>query len=477
LLPPNTGNAEDDSGELEEYRLAAQDKLRINVLQWMPGAGNYQQWRALNNEYQVGASGAISVPLLGMIPAANLTTSELATSIAQRLKLRAGLGIDPDVSVEVLHYRPVYVVGQVQTPGEFAFRPGLTTTKTLAIAGGVFRDGAYRSRERERISAQGAFEDAQLELRRALMRRARLHAELDELDREQPGGGDFPLPSELRAGPATDRLIRDEQLIKQARMTQLGSQLTATRELMDLLRNEDVALGNKIAWQRQNRDLARDESQKINKLRAQDLVVNSRWLSTQLALAEHETRLLDLETAQLRVKQELSKAERTVIDVKSLLRTDITNELQRLESNIDLFRSRADTAVALMAEANAPSANAMPDHVKVDANNPDAPKPPVVTYTILRQSGDRPAKSIIADASTKVLPGDIVNVAVVPADQVPVEQMNLSAKEPDEDSTEEPATLGQAVAPDSVPPPRGALGSLTGDASLGPVGEARLMRD
>lgn len=477
MIPQRAAIAEEANFELDEYRLAAQDKLRISVLQWMPGAGNYQQWTALNGEYLVGSSGTISMPLLGMIPAANLTTSELSTTIAKRLKLRAGLGIDPDVSVEILQYRPIYVVGQVQTPGEYSFRPGLTTTKALALAGGVYREGVGRSREIERINAQSAFDDAQLQLRRALVRRARLHAELDELNRDKPSGGTFAVPSDLKDGPTADRLIRDEEIIKNARMTRLASQIAASEELIRLYRNEDAALESKIALQRQNRDLAREENEKINRLREKDLVVNSRWLSTQLALAEHEARLLDLETASLRIKQELSKAERAIIDVKSDLRTSITNELQQVESSIDLLRSRSEAALALLAEAQAPYANALADTTLVDPKNAESARAkavPVVTYSIIRQTGDRSPQTIVADANTKVLPGDVINVAVVPADQLPAEQLNLSSNEPVQDPSDEPSE--KADDPISLPPP-GQFGSLTGNPARPLMGQFGIMRD
>lgn len=489
---PTVSVAEDTNAESDEYRLAAQDKLRISVLQWLPGAGNYQQWEALNNEYLVGASGGISVPLLGVIPAANLTTGELATIIAQRLKLRAGLGVDPDVSIEVIDYRPVYVVGQVQNPGEYKFRPGLTTTKGLAIAGGVFRDNAWRgSRERDRINAQSAYDDAQLQLRRTLVRRARLHAELDELERDKPSDGSgvglFQVPDGLKQSPTTQRMIFDEERIKKARMSRLSSQIAATEELIDLLKSEDVSLENKIKLQRQNRDLAQEESDKIDKLRKRDLVVNSRWLSTQLALADHEARLLDLESASLRIKQELSKAHRSIIDAKADLRTNITNELQQLESNIDLLQARTDSAMALLAEANAPSANVVADRTLLDSRQVDpeqAHATPVVTYTIIRQTGNQPAQTIVADATTAVLPGDVINVAVVPADSLPAEQLNLSSSSPEKAndgdlklSSGHGNTGGPEYRELPIPRPVDSVGALAGDASFDLTGASRKLSD
>jgi protein involved in polysaccharide export with SLBB domain len=41
----------------EPYRLGPQDKLRIKVIEWRVGKGEYQEWTALNAEYTVNAAG------------------------------------------------------------------------------------------------------------------------------------------------------------------------------------------------------------------------------------------------------------------------------------------------------------------------------------------------------------------------------------------------------------------------------------
>src|SRR5687768_6276910 len=59
----------DASASDYQYRLGAQDKLRVHV----------QEWPALAGEFTIGAEGAVSLPLVGEIPASGLRTSELAT--------------------------------------------------------------------------------------------------------------------------------------------------------------------------------------------------------------------------------------------------------------------------------------------------------------------------------------------------------------------------------------------------------------
>ncbi len=89
----------------------------------------------LTGEFRVNDRGEIAVPLLGPIPASGMTTSELETSIGQRLVEKKVL-LDPSVSVEVLRYRPIFILGEVTKPGEYPYRPGMTVLTAVAEAGG-----------------------------------------------------------------------------------------------------------------------------------------------------------------------------------------------------------------------------------------------------------------------------------------------------------------------------------------------------
>jgi polysaccharide export outer membrane protein len=106
------------------YRLASGDRLRVIVF----GQEN------LTNSFNVGGAGDISMPLIGLVPAQGLTTSQLSGAIAARL--RAGYLRDPKVSVEVEAYRPFFVLGEVGASGQYPFVNGMTAQTAVAIAGG-----------------------------------------------------------------------------------------------------------------------------------------------------------------------------------------------------------------------------------------------------------------------------------------------------------------------------------------------------
>lgn len=108
----------------QPYRLGAGDRVRVTVF----------EQEGLTNTYSVDQSGYIAFPLVGAVAARGHTAQQLEGEIAA--KLRQGYLRDPDVSVEVDRYRPIFVMGEVGAAGQYSYVPGLTVQKAVAIAGG-----------------------------------------------------------------------------------------------------------------------------------------------------------------------------------------------------------------------------------------------------------------------------------------------------------------------------------------------------
>lgn len=87
-------------------------------------------------------TGSISYPLLGELQVRGLTVRELENSITEGLRGR--FLINPRVNVSIREYRPFFVRGEVNNPGGFPFKPGLTVEKAVSMAGG-FTSRASRS--------------------------------------------------------------------------------------------------------------------------------------------------------------------------------------------------------------------------------------------------------------------------------------------------------------------------------------------
>jgi protein involved in polysaccharide export with SLBB domain len=114
------------------YRLAPDDKLKIAVY------GEEQ----LTGEFLVGSDGNISFPLIGMVEVAGLTLAELQAGMAAELS--ATYINNPRVSVDIIEYRPVYVLGEVNKAGQFPYKVGMTVNAAVATAGGY----TYRAHQK-----------------------------------------------------------------------------------------------------------------------------------------------------------------------------------------------------------------------------------------------------------------------------------------------------------------------------------------
>jgi polysaccharide export outer membrane protein len=115
------------------YRLDAGDRLRVVV---------YGQ-EGLTNTYAIDAGGAITMPLIGSVPARGKTPAGLAADITA--KLRNGFIRDPSVAVEIEAYRPFFILGEVLAPGQYPYVPNMSVESAVAIAGG-FSPRAQRDR-------------------------------------------------------------------------------------------------------------------------------------------------------------------------------------------------------------------------------------------------------------------------------------------------------------------------------------------
>jgi protein involved in polysaccharide export with SLBB domain len=109
----------------DQLRFAPGDKVRVVVF------GEDK----ISGEYQIDIAGSLSLPLAGNLPAAGLTKPELEQALTSKLK--SGYLRNPRVSVEVVSFRPFYLLGEVKNPGEYQYRSGLNVLSAIAIGGGA----------------------------------------------------------------------------------------------------------------------------------------------------------------------------------------------------------------------------------------------------------------------------------------------------------------------------------------------------
>lgn len=330
------------------YRLGAQDRVRVKVWEWRPASSDTFEWTALNGEFTVDAAGMVSLPLIGSVQAQGATTAELSTLIAARLREVAGLIRPPNAAVEIAQYRPFYIVGAIERPGEYPYRPGMTVLQAVSIAGGFYRPDTNLSRfERETIIAQGDVRVSETQRIALTMRRDRLASEArgDEAIVFSPEVVQRQREALVAQG------MREETLILTTRRQTLQSQVELLTQANGLLQEELTALAAKTATQTRQVELARRELQNINSLMTRGLSVSARQVAVEQHLAQMESQLLDLSLAAARTRQEIARNERSMVDLRNQRANDVLREMRETQTTLDHVSERIETFRGLLYDS------------------------------------------------------------------------------------------------------------------------------
>jgi polysaccharide export outer membrane protein len=105
-------------------RLQAGDRIKVLV---------YGE-AGLSGIYEISPGGSVSLPLAGTIKAAGRTRQELEQSLTSRFSETIQ---EPKVSVEVIEFRPFYVMGEAVKPGQYPYKSGLNVLTAISTAGGL----------------------------------------------------------------------------------------------------------------------------------------------------------------------------------------------------------------------------------------------------------------------------------------------------------------------------------------------------
>ncbi|OYT97745.1 MAG: capsular biosynthesis protein [Pseudomonas sp. PGPPP3] len=108
------------------YKLASGDVISINV---------FGETDLSFEELRLTDAGTFSYPFIGEVQGKGKTAAEIEQLLIEKLK--GDYLVDPRVSVSVLKYREFFISGEVKTPGGYAFQPGLTLRRAVALAGGL----------------------------------------------------------------------------------------------------------------------------------------------------------------------------------------------------------------------------------------------------------------------------------------------------------------------------------------------------
>jgi protein involved in polysaccharide export with SLBB domain len=383
----------------EAYKLGPEDQVQVKITDLRAGTGQAYQWMAFtDSKFVVGPSGQLSLPVLGELEASGKTTSELEVEIANKLQAKAGLAVKPDASVQIVNFRPFYVMGSVDKPGEYEYRPGLTVLQAVSLAGGMQRVAmdALLGYAREALNSRGDLRVLSADRTAFLVRQARLEAEIS-------GSTAISMPEEVRVRaeqPDVSRILREEQLLFESRRDGLQTQIVTLNQNKDFLQREIEQLTAKDVAITSQLDATRKELGQITSLVSKGFSPLPRQLELEQNVAQIESNRLDIQLAIVRAREDISNSDRDISQLKTTRRNDELQELSETRLKLAETTEKIATvqATIMQDEARAPMTIAAD---KAAYDKPD--------YFLARRI-DGKVETIRAQEDDLVQPSDVVRV-------------------------------------------------------------------
>ena len=384
----------------DDFRLGVSDRVKIKV----------QEWPDISGEYTVTPDGAVSLPLIGNIKASGLRLNDLAKEISDRLQERSKGAERVLTAVEIAQHRPFAIMGDVQRPGEYPYRPGLTVVEAISIAGGYYRPelGLLRF-GRDAAIANGDIRTQSAKLKRLIAHEARLRASFD-------GRQDIPLPPELakqKGDAEISAIMKNEQDALALENEMKRSEMAALESIKLLYENEIETLHGHTQALTQEGDSIGTQLKELRSMASRGLALAPTVFSLERSLAQVQSQQMATETAVVRAKESITLAQQRVTDVQQERRRVATKELDKIRDEIAEAHTKIETATQLLDEAQTRA----PAEVR-ERLSPDVERP---SFTILRRDGET-MREVVADEKTLVAPGDVIKIPTI---RLPIDRSSV----------------------------------------------------
>lgn len=292
----------------------------------------------ITGTYPVGADGSIRVPIVGAVAVAGLGMAAVESELKRRVS--GLLGYDASVTVDIAHYRPIFVMGAVAAPGEHEYTPGLRVMQAVARAGGLANGTDTQATTMDALRARKTLLAALLEVQMLSVRQAALSQSLD-------GVGTLSLPDYLKdAGntPLLRSILREQQeLLDAARKRLLDSQSFTERQQQQI--------DNEIRALRAQQETLAAQASLVARELSTTRLLRDKGLTTSLRLLSQQQMESDVIVGLERVSASLSRAqldkvqlEQGLQDRENAWREDLLD--QQAQTSADLARARTELEAA-----------------------------------------------------------------------------------------------------------------------------------
>lgn len=357
-----------------DYLVASGDVLDVTVFR-VP---------ELSHEVRVDVDGKIAFPPLGRVDVTGQTVDAVAALLRDALAQGQILS-EPRVTVALAETRPLFIGGDVATPGAYPYQVGLTVRRALALAGGL---GFSRTRGAEEAATLRRERDAAtIDLLRQRARLERVTAELDGAESFEPA-----VPAEGVAKAARAEILALEARRFASDRAETEAEKAHLARDADLARARIGALADERELQRRLAERQTDEIARIRDIQARGLVSQARVTEEQRVLDSVQERAAANETEMAAAREGLETA---------------THALDRFD---DRWRAalEAEKQEALLAiETGATGLRAIERRL-AELGVSDLGRIRIAVY----RAGDTDPAGTPADYGTELAPGDTLEITL-----------------------------------------------------------------
>jgi len=320
----------------EPYKIEAGDVLQVTVY-GDPG---------LTGTFPVSVDGTIGYPILGNIPVANRSTTEISNTISQAL-LQHIPGLS--VSVAVQQYAPVFVIGEVKNPGKYEYRPGMIALELFALSGGLKEaTDKMDTAGTQLVTARQDYSDTGMQLFAQSVKRARLAAELDDKPFEY-----VMEDVATEDQPARQQIVDGERRLFELRLAALKNEENSLRAQKDNYREEIGTLEESTKLRNEEISLLEKNVNASQSLVEKGLTAQSSLRDTQRQLSAMRRDALEFGSFLARAKQNENAIEQRILSLREQRANDAARELRDTDLDIMRLRKKLSFIVQTMAEIGA----------------------------------------------------------------------------------------------------------------------------
>jgi polysaccharide export outer membrane protein len=383
---------------LAEYRLSPGDTVEVAVV-GIPE----QRYRAL-----VQLDGRISLPGVGPVVVEGMTQADLQARMETLLptkifRYRTPDGLEhsvvlkpADVTTSIAEYRPVYISGDVLTPGQQAYRPLMTVRQVVAVAGGysVLRSRAVQAGA-DPVELRRDYESASIEYAKDFFHAVRLQAELqDKAAFQQQTPREASVLSTISSA-----MIKSETESLRIAKDDFRAEQTF---LEDAIKKGGVQLGVLKTQEQEEAKGAESDAQdldRVGKLFNAGNLISPRVTEARRALLLSSTRHLQTAVEVMRLQRQQDEQGRQLERMAAQRKVKLLAELNDTNVRLAVLSARLKAT----RERLQPLGAAGPVPAGADKLEPDV--------TIMRKV-DQKWTRITAAADAEVEPGDVIEVAL-----------------------------------------------------------------